>query len=216
MSITLATGTQYAIASAYGTSYNMTAITNATEAVATLAAGHGTAVGDILEITSGWGLLNNRVVRVKTVSTNDVTLESINTTDTAKYPAGSGTGSVRKITTWQQISQLRAPSASGGEQQYADTSTLDDVDDKQMPSSRSALSIALEVLDDPSLAWYATVESAQDAGTPKAVRISTPNGAKIYGNAFWTMAQMPTVERNQPLRLTVNFTLAARRVRYAS
>lgn len=216
MSITLATGTQFAIASAYGTSSNITAITNAAEAVATLAAGHGVVVGDILEITSGWGLLNGRLARAKTVATNDVTLEGINTTDVSKYPAGSGTGSVRKVSTWQQITQLKAPSTSGGEQQYADISTLDDVNDKQMPSSRSALALSLEVMDDPSLGWYATVQAAQDAGAPKGVRISTPNGAKVYGNAYWTMAQVPTVERNQPLRLKVDLTFAAQTTRYAS
>ena len=41
MAITLATGTLVAIASTYGASVNMTAITNAAAAVATLTASHG-------------------------------------------------------------------------------------------------------------------------------------------------------------------------------
>ena len=82
MAITLATGTALSIASTYGASVNMTALTNAAEAVATLAVGHGCVVGDFLEVTSGWDLLNNRIVRVKTVATNDITFEGINTVST--------------------------------------------------------------------------------------------------------------------------------------
>lgn len=86
MAIIIATGTGVDIASTYGASVNMTAITNATEAVATLAAGHGVVVGDFLEVTSGWQRLTGRIVRVKTVATNDVTLESINTSSTSLFP----------------------------------------------------------------------------------------------------------------------------------
>ena len=64
MSITLATGTQVAIASTYGTGFTITAISNANPAVATLSAAHGVVVNDLIEITSGWDRLNGRVVRV--------------------------------------------------------------------------------------------------------------------------------------------------------
>ncbi len=95
MSITKTTGLVLAAVSTCATAVNMTAITNASEAVATLQAGHGVLVGDLLEMTSGWGRLNGRLVRAKTVATNDVTLEGVNTTSTVNYPAGAGTGTVR-------------------------------------------------------------------------------------------------------------------------
>ena len=50
MAITLAVGTQVAIASAYGASKTMSAISNATAAVATLEASHGVIVGDYVEM----------------------------------------------------------------------------------------------------------------------------------------------------------------------
>ena len=106
MSITLATGTLVAIASTYGAAVNMTAISNAAAAVATLAAGHGVVVGDFLEVTSGWDRLNGRIVRVSAVSTNDVTFEGINTVSTSLYPAGTGTGTIRRITAWTNLSQI--------------------------------------------------------------------------------------------------------------
>jgi hypothetical protein len=92
MAFTLSTGTALAIAQTYGTAVNMTALTNAAEAVATLAAGHSVVVGDFLEVTSGWGTMNGRIVRVKTVASNDITFEAINTTSLSRFPAGAGVG----------------------------------------------------------------------------------------------------------------------------
>ena len=126
MAITLATGTQVAIASTYGTSVAMSAITNASEAVATLAAAHGVVVGDFLEVTSGWDLLTGRLVRVKTVVTNDVTFEAINTSSVTNYPAGTGVGSIRRITAWTSITQIQGLSTSGGDQSFADITTITD------------------------------------------------------------------------------------------
>ncbi len=68
MAVTLTTGTLVAIASTYGSSVNMTAISNASEAVATLAGGHSVVVGDYLEVTSGWDRLDKRIVVRRTES----------------------------------------------------------------------------------------------------------------------------------------------------
>ena len=94
MSVTKTSGTQFAIGSTYGSASNMTAITNANPAVATLAGGHSVVVNDFIELTSGWDLANGRIFRVSAVATNDVTLEGFNATDTSKYPAGTGTGTI--------------------------------------------------------------------------------------------------------------------------
>jgi DNA-binding NarL/FixJ family response regulator len=149
MSYTLPAGGSLAIASTYGTAVTMSAITNATEAVATLAAGHNVVVGDILEVTSGWELLNNRVVRVKTVSTNSITFENINTTSTTFYPAGEGVGSVRRITAFTTITQVGAIAFSGGDQQFEDTSSVFGRTDTQMPATRTpVVAVTASALED--------------------------------------------------------------------
>ena len=109
MAITIATGTQIAIASTYGASVAMSALSNASESVATLAGGHSVVVGDFLEVTSGWDLLTGKIVRVKTVATNDITFESIDTTSTSNYPNGTGTGSMCR--TCGSTSSIRISSA---------------------------------------------------------------------------------------------------------
>lgn len=216
MSKTLATRIKFSIAKTYGASVTMTAVTNASEAVATLGAGHSVIVGDYLELTSGWGLLNGKIVRVKTVATNDVTFEGINTSSTSKYPSGTGTGSVRRITAWDQLSQIKNVSSSGGDQQFADATSLDDDVEVKIPTIKSARSMSLEFFDDPTLAWYATVAAASDAVVPTAVLIQPPNGSKIVGNAYWGLMKEPNIQKNEVMTSTITLTMNAESTRYAS
>jgi hypothetical protein len=216
MSITLAVGTTVSIvdSAGYAASKTMSAVTNANPAVATLEASHGVIVGDILHLTSGWDLLNNKVVRVSVVATNDVTLEGIDTTDTDLYPAGSGTGSVREVTTWSEVTQItRNINVSGGEQQFADTSTLKNRQDQRIPTSRTVVDVVLPVYDDPTLAYYADI-TAHDA-TEVAGRFVYPNGRKVYFSGFWTVGDVATIE-DSTLRNAVSVSFAARPVSYAS
>lgn len=206
MAITLAVGTTVSIASTYGTAKTMSAITNATEAVATLEASHGVIVGDLVELTSGWQRGTNRIIRAKTVATNDVTLEGFNTSSTANYPSGSGTGSVREITAWTQVTQLtREINFSGGAQQFADITTLDDVIDQQIPTRRSPITVSLPVFFDGSLAYVSVVRSAAETATLTAVRFSFPNGSKLYGNAYWSYQEVPTIS-DDTLRGQIDLT----------
>ena len=216
MSKTLATRIKFAIAKTYGTSVTMSAITNASEAVATLSAGHSVVVGDYLEITSGWGLLNGRIVRVKAVSSNDVTLEGINTSSTSKYPAGTGIGTIRRITAWDQLSQIKNVSASGGDQQFADATSLDDDVEVKIPTIKSARTMTLEFFDDPTLSWYATVAAASDAVVPTGVLITPPNGSKIVANAYWGLMKEPNIQKNEVLTSTITLTFNSESARYSS
>lgn len=216
MSVTLATGTQVAIASTYGTASNVTAATNAAECVITVAASHGIVVGDFVEFTSGWDLATNRIFRVKTVATNDVTLEGLNTTSTSNYPAGSGTGSVRRITAWTPITQIQTVGTSGGDQQYADITTIADRTQKQIPTTRSPQEISFTVFDDPALSWYPIVTAASDNSTPTAVRFTFPGKGPLVANGYWSLQKVPTIASNAPLTANISFSSLAEPMRYAA
>jgi hypothetical protein len=54
-------------------------------------------------------------VRIKSVLTDSFVAEDINTTNTEFFPAGSGGGTVRKVTTFTQINKILNPSNSGGD-----------------------------------------------------------------------------------------------------
>lgn len=214
MAITLAVGTTVSIASTYGASKTVSAVSNANPAVATLEASHNVVEGDILHISSGWDLLDNRVVRVSAVSTNDVTLEGVDTSDTDLYPAGSGTGTAREITGWTEVTQItRNFTVAGGEQQYADISTLKNRDDKRLPTTRTAVDVTLPIFDDPSLAYVSEINDADSTET--GGRFVYPNGSRTFFSGFWTIGQVATVE-DSTLRNAVNVSFAARPIRYAT
>lgn len=108
------TGTIYSIATAFAAAKTVSAVSNAAEASVSCTA-HGYAVGDILQIFSGWGKLNRRAIRVKSATTDAFVAEGINTSNTEFYPTGSGGGTVRKVTTFSQINKILNQQNSGGE-----------------------------------------------------------------------------------------------------
>lgn len=194
MAIYASQGLQLAIASTFGTQFTITAITNASEAVATHSASHGVAVNDIIEVTSGWKRLNQRVVRAKTVATNDVTYEGINTSSTSDYPTGEGIGTGREITAWTTISQLLPEvSSSGGGFRRADITEIDDVRVKELPILAEAVTLTFQYHWDPALAWRSVVETASRAASPYPFRI-TKGTTRIYGNAYWGYLSEPSIQ----------------------
>jgi hypothetical protein len=217
MAIIKSLGLQLAIGASFGTSKNMTAITNATEAVATLEATHGIIVGDIIEVlTSGWPRLARRVVRAKTVATNDVTLELVDTSSTANYPAGEGAGTVREVLTWTSITQLRPEfSSSGGGFEQDDITQMTDVRRINRPGLAEAVTLDFTAFFDPSLSWVPTVRAASQGSVLTPFRIITAGLQKIYGNAYWGLNEEPVPENNS-LIYRLNLALVSDSITYAS
>lgn len=217
MTITISTGTGVDIAKTYVAAQTFASITNAAEAIASFAANPSFVVGDELFITSGWGRLNNRVVRVKAISGAGpylVTLEKVDTSSTTLYPAGSGAGTAQKISAWDEVTQIKEMSVSGGDQQYADITTISDVTAKQAPTIRNAVTLSLTVMDDPALAWYATVTTASDTATLAAVRMRFPNGSKLYANGYWSLQKTPNIAKNDAITAKVDVAYVCEAARY--
>lgn len=216
MAVALPNGSIVSIASGYGVAKTMSAVSNATEAVATLEASHGVIVGDFIEVTSGWSRLNKRVVRASAVATNDVTLDDINTSSTTLYPAGAGTGSVREISGWTQLSQILGSASTGGEQQFATYQLLEADTEVRIPTSKSAAGITFTIADDPSLAGYLLAKEANDDRLPRAVKIVLANGAILLYNAYISLSVVPSLTVNEPMSIQVTLSLLSEPTRYSA
>ena len=220
MAITLSTGATIAIAKTYlptlgSAATATTALSNASECVVT--ATHSLVVGDYVVMASGWGLLDQRVARVKSVSGGtSFVLEGVDTSDTSKYPATTGVGTFRKIDTWSTLSQVKGISASGGAQQFADITSISDTVIRQIPTVKDAVNMTVDVFDDPTLTWYADVIAADTARSPYALLMTFPNGSKLVANAYWSVMKVPTMETNQALMTQISLSYAAEPVRYSS
>ena len=221
MAITLSTGATISVAKTYVPAYNVagttvTQVTNANPAVAS--ATNTLSNGAYVVLTSGWGLLDMRVVRVASVTGSTFALEGIDTSDTVKYPGGAtgGAGTFKKITAWTALSQVKAVSASGGAQQFADITAITDTVKRQIPTIKDAVNMTIDVFDDPTLAWYADVSVADEARAPYGLLMTFPNGSKLAANAYWSLLKVPTMATNEALMTQISLSYAAEPLRYST
>lgn len=207
-------GAIVSIATTYGTAKTVSAITNATPGVAT-STSHGFTDGDILVMESGWSNLNNRVVRVDNSATNAFDVEGIDTSSVTLFPAGSGTGTATEVTAFTQITQIMGFATSGGDQQFATYSFLEQNFETQIPTIFSAQSITIDIADDPSLAGYIALKTASDARAVRALKIAMPDGSTIYYNGYVSFNETPTVSKGAVMQVKATFSLLGRPTRYA-
>jgi len=216
MAVTLPNGTLFYIASGYGSPLTVSAVTNANPGVATSTA-HGLTNGDFVEVTSGWSKLTNRIVRVAGSTTNAFNYEGIDTTLTNLYPAGTGTGSVRKISGWTQIQQVLSVQSEGGTQNFATFQFLESDTETRIPTFKAAAGLNMELGDDPTLAGYTAASTANDDGNQRAIKAVLKNGSILLYNGYVSVVKTPSMNVNEPMKvqLTVSF-LNPEPVRYAS
>lgn len=214
MALQFPNGAAFAIASGYGAVKTMSAVSNASTAVATLEASHGVVEGDIIEVTSGWSKLNNRIVAAGTVSTNDVNLSGIDSSSTTNYPAGSGTGSVREISGWQEIDQILGFETSGGDQQFWTGQFINADDQIEEPTVRTPERLVLTLGDGFNATAYGLLATADDDRLQRAFRLTLRNGDIIYYNGIIAMRRTPSMRANEPNQITVSVSMRARPVRY--
>lgn len=192
----------------------VTAISNAAEAVVS-AADHDFVAGDIVVITSGWVKLTDRVFRVKSVVADvSFVLEKVNTTDTARFPAGTSAGTVRKVLTWVNIPQITEVASSGGETQFYTFGFLSEDDDRQLPTTRSPSTLTLTIADDPDQPFVPVVEEADETREPRVQRLNLVNGDIILYYSIASMSPTPSLTRNSLMVRTLTLAQQGRISRY--
>lgn len=214
MAVSLPNGAQIALTTTYETAITVTGATNAAPTVLSAAA-HGLDDGDYVEVTSGWGKLNNRIFRVADSLTGTFTLEGTDTTDTKVYPVGKARITVRKIDLTEQIIQVLTSTSSGGEMGFTEVSFLEDDFSFQLATQPSAQSIALSIADDPLQPGYIAVKKAADLRAVRALIVTLPNQSVILYNTLVSLNETPTLTKNEVMAVTATFSLRAPPVRYA-
>lgn len=215
MAVSLPNGIIWALATAYASAVTVTAASNATEAV--LSATNTFSAGDLLEYNSGWSNANQRIFRAKSATGSTVVLEELDTSDTSQFSPGGGVGSLRKITSWTQISQVMDMTSSGGEPQYQTFSFMEDNFDRQIPTTTSAQSIAITIADDPNLAGYKALKTAALSRKTTAMRGQLPGGGGVLlYNGIVAFDETPTMSKGNVMQCKGGFALQGKPVRYAA
>lgn len=212
------TGTTIFVASVFASALTFSAASNATECVLTMASTTGLANGDFVEVSSGWGRLNLRAVRIKNVVLNtSITLEGIDTTSATFFPSGSGAGSVRKVSTWQEVTMITAVASSGGDPINVDYKYLASDVRYKLNDGFNGTDYTLTMdADSISTPGYTALKTLTDVQTNTILRVVTRSGQiqLIPG----TVALNESVQMNdgQINTITASITGNNRTTRYAA
>lgn len=139
MAFAIPNGARVNVAKAYLAPITFTAASNATECELTVSSAAGILAGDVVQVNSGWLKLDNMVVRVKSVTGTKIVLDAFDTTDTKKFPAGTGAGTLRKIDSWITMPQVMTLSTEGGDQQTISIQFLEDDKARTIPTFKNAV-----------------------------------------------------------------------------
>lgn len=173
-------GVAVAMQSALGANKTITAI--AKGATATVTVTHDFSAGDYVVFTvQGMNELNGRVFRVLSVSTTvSFVIEgagsaSLDTTNFGTFSSGT----VNKITFGTSITSATSMSASGGDFDFIDTTTIHDLVKTQVPGTANALSYTFDNLWDASDAGQIAMKVASDAQSQRAFKFTFGTGGPI-------------------------------------
>ena len=174
------TGTIFSLATVFAAAKTVSAISNAAEASVSCTA-HGFDVGDVVQLYSGWGRLNRRVGRIKSKTADAFVLEGINTTNAEFFPAGSGGGTVRKVTTFQQINKILNPSNSGGEAKNIPVKFLESDVEENINDGFTAITETFDIdADEFGQASYAALVNLSEVQTDTVLEKTLKSGSTIY------------------------------------
>jgi len=202
----------FAIATAYATAITLTAVSNASEAVAT--ATNTLAAGDLVEYTGGWSQASNRVFRVKAPSGTQFTLEGLDTSDTSLFPVGAGVGSVRKITTRVPIAQVTAADISGGDGKTVNVPLLDTSVDVTLPDGFNATALTLTIADEISRPHHAALKAISDGVKIAALIGTLPGGGLLLYSGYCSFNENPSLSKGSVMAVKATFSLLNKVVRY--
>lgn len=210
------TGATFYVATAFAAVKTVTAVTNAVEAVVTSTA-HGLSNGDIVEMSSGWGRLHLRAFRVKSVTADTFVLEGADTTNTSFYPAGTGAGSVRKVSTFQQITTIMNPSASGGEPKNVTYKFVESDIEYNINDGFTATSYAMDLdADSIGTAGYTALRNLTEVQTNTILRVQTRSGSQLFVPCTVALNEAVSFQDGQINRVKATFNGNQRGTRYAA
>lgn len=210
------TGSTFYIASTIAAAKTTTIVTNASEAVVTSAA-HGFSNGDFVLMTSGWGRMNRRAFRVKSVTTDTFVLEGADTTSTTYFPAGTGVGTASKLSTFTQITTVMSPTSSGGEPKNVAYKFIESDVEYNINDGFTATSYAVDLdADAIGTAGYTALKTLTDVQTDTVLKVVTRSGSILLVPCTVALNESVSMQDGQINRVKATFNGNNRAVRYAS
>lgn len=202
---------QVAIQSALAAADTITAITKASPGVVS-STSHGISDGTFVKITAtGMHQVDQRVFRVDNSAANAFDLEGENTTAYDTF----ATGTAEAITFGTTMATAVALTASGGDFDFLDITTIHDNVRKQVPGIASAASYSFECLWDPSDTALLALKTASDNQSQRAIKFQFAGGQIVVFTGYVGCTLLPTGTAQDVVKTNVVLTMHGRPTIYA-
>lgn len=194
----------------------VTAVTNASPAVAT-SVSHGYVDLDPVLYSSSWADADNTVFEVDQLTVDTFGIVGLNATDTNVYPVGSGVGTTKKISTWIEVPQILSLQGTGGGIRYGTISPLGSRQDTKQPIGFDAAGLDIKIGFDPNNAVITGMQSLTRVFTKVAVKLVIPGGGRVYGYGNIACNEFPEIgSKDAPIQLSVGIGFDGRAISYGA
>lgn len=164
-----------AMQSALAAADTITGITKANPGVVTSTA-HGLVNGDYVYLSvQGMFQLDGKVVRVATSTANTFELEGVDTTSFGTFSSGTASA----VTFGTSITTATTMSASGGDFDFIDTTTIHSSVKTQIPGTANPITYSFDNLWDAADAGQIAMKTASDTQAIRAIKLTFGTGGPI-------------------------------------
>lgn len=206
-------GAKFYFSETFESAKSVTAITNANPAVAT-SVGHGYSDNDELLFESGWEDASDTIWRADQLTADTFSLLGLDSTDTTWFAAGTGTGTVQKVSNWVEIPQVLGVNTQGGDAKFTDISPLARRNSIRKPIGFNAATITLTLGHDASNANYQTMVSISRRLAKVAIKMVLPGSATAYAYGSMIVSEVPSLQSSQVNQVQCAISADGRMISY--
>lgn len=203
-----------AVQSALSAAQTISSITKANPGVVTYV-GADPVNGDFILLTvQGMSQVDGRIFRVANVNagSNTLELEGENTTSYDTFTSGS----FEIVTFGTTISVLTGLSASGGDFEFIDITTIHDSVRKQIPGVAAPAVYSFEAVWDVADAGLVALKAASDNKAKRAVRFTFANSQKLLFTGYIGCTLLAVGSAQDKVTTPVQITMEGRPTTYAT
>lgn len=212
--VSLWTNVAVALQSALSAAQTISSVSKANPGVVTYVGADPTNGDYILVHAQGMSQIDERVFRVANVNAGANTLELEGENTTLYDTFVSGTFEI--ITYGTTMSTATGLSASGGDFDFIDTTTIHDLVRKQIPGVAAPATYSFECLWDTADAGMVALKQAADAKGKRAVRFTFANAQKVLFTGYVGATLLPVGSAQDKVTTPVVITMFGRPTVYAT
>lgn len=213
MSYYSAEGSKFYFSTTFAATKTVTIATNANPSVLTAVA-HGLVDGDEFLFNSGWEDAKDSVFKADTLTVDTVSPLGLNTLNTNFFAAGTGVGTIQKVSSWLEIPQVLGISTNGGDARFMDIQPLANRNGLSIPIGFNPSKITLDLGHDPAGANYATMLDVGRTFTKVAYKQVVGGGGAIYGYGYMITSEVPSQQSGQPNKVACALSFQGRTISY--